>query len=192
MWANIKISPIQDGRRGFTIVELLIVIVVIAVLAAITIVAYNGIQTRAENTKTISAVEKYAKALSLYALDNGSYPNVGSYPCLGSDDGKCGQVTDGAPTCFGTGGAGSLNQATFDANMKSVINSLPLTSTQQIGCGGKSYKGAYFYTADGKSGSINYFLRGNQTCPSVSSLKITSTTYTIDTTQCGGTLPTLN
>ena len=38
------------SRRGFTIVELLIVIVVIAILAAITIVSYNGIQSRASDT----------------------------------------------------------------------------------------------------------------------------------------------
>ncbi len=37
----------QTKSRGFTIVELLIVIVIIAILAAITIVAYNGIQNRA-------------------------------------------------------------------------------------------------------------------------------------------------
>ena len=36
----------QCKKRGFTIVELLIVIVVIAILAAISIVAYNGIQAR--------------------------------------------------------------------------------------------------------------------------------------------------
>lgn len=36
-------------RRGFTIVELLIVIVVIGILAAITIVSYNGIQGRAKD-----------------------------------------------------------------------------------------------------------------------------------------------
>ena len=35
-------------RRGFTIVELLIVIVVIGILAAITIIAYNGVQVRAK------------------------------------------------------------------------------------------------------------------------------------------------
>ena len=37
----------KSPRSGFTIVELLIVIVVIAILAAITIVAFNGIQERA-------------------------------------------------------------------------------------------------------------------------------------------------
>jgi len=38
------------SRRGFTIVELLIVVVVIAILAAITIVSYNGITNKANDT----------------------------------------------------------------------------------------------------------------------------------------------
>lgn len=46
----------QRGRKqtGFTIVELLIVIVVIGILAAITIVAYNGIQERARMAAAIA------------------------------------------------------------------------------------------------------------------------------------------
>lgn len=40
----------HSKQIGFTIVELLIVIVVIAILAAITIVAYTGIQNRAAGT----------------------------------------------------------------------------------------------------------------------------------------------
>ncbi|MDB5165339.1 MAG: Fimbrial protein, partial [Candidatus Saccharibacteria bacterium] len=43
-------------QRGFTIVELLIVIVVIGILAAITIVAYNGIQNRARVSSVNSAL----------------------------------------------------------------------------------------------------------------------------------------
>ena len=37
-------------RSGFTLAELLIVIVVIAVLAAISVVVYNGVQKRAQNS----------------------------------------------------------------------------------------------------------------------------------------------
>ncbi|MNQ19625.1 Type II secretion system protein G precursor [compost metagenome] len=48
---------------GFTIVELLIVIVIIGILAAITVVAYNGIQQRAQNTKISSDLATFSKAI---------------------------------------------------------------------------------------------------------------------------------
>ena len=52
-------------RSGFTIVELLIVIVVIAILAAITVVAYNGIQERANSSKAKADLSQLAKAMNL-------------------------------------------------------------------------------------------------------------------------------
>jgi prepilin-type N-terminal cleavage/methylation domain-containing protein len=55
---------------GFTIVELLIVIVVIGILAAITIVAYNGIQDRARASTLSSALSQAAKKLAVYQVDN--------------------------------------------------------------------------------------------------------------------------
>ena len=69
--------------KGFTIVELLIVIVVIAVLASVTVVAYNGIQTRAKNTAIISRANQWYKLLKLYKEEKGSYP-LSSYFCLGN------------------------------------------------------------------------------------------------------------
>ena len=64
--------------KGFTIVELLIVIVVIGILAAITIVAYNGIQDRARTTARVSDVRSIQQAIELYHADNGTYPTTGS------------------------------------------------------------------------------------------------------------------
>jgi len=63
---------IRTGQqKGFTIVELLIVIVVIAILAAITIVAYNGIQQRARDTKRKDDVTAVAKLVQMYNVDHG-------------------------------------------------------------------------------------------------------------------------
>lgn len=61
-------------RTGFTLVELLIVIVVIAILAAITIVAYNGIQNRANNAAVQSDMEAIVKKMEMYKIENGNYP----------------------------------------------------------------------------------------------------------------------
>lgn len=48
----------NQGKRGFTIVELLIVVVAIAILAAITIVSYTGITQRAKTTRSISTADQ--------------------------------------------------------------------------------------------------------------------------------------
>ena len=65
----------RKSSSGFTIVELLIVIVVIAILAAITIVAYNGIQSRARDAQRAQDGKTIAKALELYHIDKRAYPN---------------------------------------------------------------------------------------------------------------------
>lgn len=61
-------------QSGFTIIELLIVIVVIAILASITVIAYNGFQQRANNTARIAAAKEWYEIFDIYLARNGQYP----------------------------------------------------------------------------------------------------------------------
>lgn len=58
---------------GFTIVELLIVMVVIAILVAVTIVAYNGIQARSNDTARLSDANQFKRLVELKNVESGTY-----------------------------------------------------------------------------------------------------------------------
>ncbi len=74
-WARKHKQLKYQQFSGFTIVELLIVIVVIAILAAISIVAYNGIQEKARSTSVVSALSQSYKKITLWSIENeGQYP----------------------------------------------------------------------------------------------------------------------
>jgi prepilin-type N-terminal cleavage/methylation domain-containing protein len=71
----VKNIKIRDGaHRGFTIVELLIVIVVIGVLAALVLNTYSGIQARARDQERLTDLKAIQKHLEIYYIDNGHYP----------------------------------------------------------------------------------------------------------------------
>ena len=129
-------------RDGFTIVELLIVIVVIAILAAITIVAYNGIQSRARDSERLSEMQHIEKAIALYFIDNGGYPN-----CSG-----------GTYTPGGTVNACNLSNlaAALTPKYLRTIPTDPKNSGQDIYQYAFGYKktGATTYTGDGSNNYI--------------------------------------
>ncbi len=68
-------TPVGSSDKGFTIVELLIVVVVIAILAAITIVSYNGITERARASMATAELNNIAKAMARYKMLHGELPD---------------------------------------------------------------------------------------------------------------------
>ena len=129
---------IRDKQKGFTIVELLIVIVVIGILAAITIVAYNGIQNRAKNSSTQSAIKQVQKLVEAYNAQNGSYPSTGSLNNVYTDS-SCPFVAD----------SDGQKTANWVPGLSLISNSsLPQSN---FGSGGRNGEtaGCYTYASDG-------------------------------------------
>jgi prepilin-type N-terminal cleavage/methylation domain-containing protein len=115
-------------QSAFTIVELLIVIVVIGILAAITVVAYNGVQQRSQNTQTTQALASWIKALKLYKADKGQWPS--GFGCLGEGYlyGPNGTDTSGVGQCRQSSATNAvLEVASFNNVMKPYLGggSLP-------------------------------------------------------------------
>ena len=76
----------HSRRQGFSIVEIIIVVVVIGILSTVIFLTYNGVQRNAQNAQIGSAVQQWEDIFALYMHDhNGMTPVVpsGCQPLLG-------------------------------------------------------------------------------------------------------------
>jgi prepilin-type N-terminal cleavage/methylation domain-containing protein len=151
---------IKQKQHGFTIVELLIVIVVIGILAAISIVAYTGVQNRARNTQILSGMNTYVKALATYTTDKGVYPvPTGFIACFGGINNCNGSANATYTAQLATELLPYLsNASTLLSGAGSLIN---YTSNYAMPDGGAAFTGMYIYF-------IQY---GTSTCPAPNSLR---------------------
>jgi len=70
-------NPRGKREEGFTLIELMVVIVIIGMLAAIVVPKFMGAAGTAATTSAKAQVSSFKTALQLYKLDNGSYPKTG-------------------------------------------------------------------------------------------------------------------
>ncbi len=73
----------KSKHHGFTIVELLVVIVILGILAGITLVAYTNITKKADQAVLQSDISNASKQLEIFKVTNGSYPSTTN--CLSAD-----------------------------------------------------------------------------------------------------------
>jgi type II secretory pathway pseudopilin PulG len=83
----IKMKTKNCSSRGFTIVEMIVIIVVIGILATVTVVVYNGIQEKARDTKRISDLQTISDAIKVYRINAHNDVQAGS-GCGGSGNGS--------------------------------------------------------------------------------------------------------
>lgn len=65
-------------RRGFTLIEVLVAVTIVAVLVSIGVVSYGSVNKRSRDAKRKGDAEQLRSALEMYRADIGYYPNTGS------------------------------------------------------------------------------------------------------------------
>lgn len=129
---------LKRKQSGFTIVELLIVIVVIGILVALVVTTFSGIQRKARNTERESDVKAIHSQLEAY------FNEAGAYPALGSDS------VDG----INNSGWRSTHMKSLDPEALRA----PGGSSQAL-CG-EAATNCYAYTTDGATYTLTANLEG--------------------------------
>jgi type II secretion system protein G len=71
-----KFLDLRERRRAFTLIELLIVVAIIAILAAIAVPNFLEAQTRSKVSRTLADIRSMRTALESYRVDNNAYPET--------------------------------------------------------------------------------------------------------------------
>ena len=132
-------------QHGFTIVELLVVIVVIGILAAITVVVYTGISQKAIVASLQSDLTNSVPRLKMYQVEHGTYPQdlVGNCPTGPADTNYCLKPSSGNTLAYSSSSPYSsftLTATNTNGTSYQITDSSgPVASTTGVG-------GVYAYT----------------------------------------------
>lgn len=167
--------------KGFTVVELLVVIVVIAILASVSTLAFSGVQKRAQDASRASMIGSYAKGIQAYVAINGAYP--GNLPQVASGNPLL--CLDGTVVCYSNyyGNNGSVE---IKQQLNTVISNFP------------DFKGAFFTYGTISSPQLSawtgYYIQVDGmklSCPAITGLSLKDTLGSAGAYSCRYGFPSL-
>lgn len=148
----------KTHAKGFTLLELIIVIALIGLISAVVMVALSDSREHSRNTARVAQIKEYQKAFNLYYSDTGYYPRYGAGAtatvCLGDyPDDRCWQD-----------GTSAAERAAFASTFTpQYMGQMPAGETIVYGQGDAHfYEGiVYVHQNYGKAYTIRYFMEGN-------------------------------
>ena len=137
----------MDNKKGFTLVEILVVAGIIGLLGVLATIALGSARVRARDAKRMADMVKTQMALELYFNDNNSYPLVAEATALGQSATACLSSTGWAPSCDAT------SQSVYLANVPTT----PATGLKEmVQCSG--VEDAYCYIGNASAYRIQFEL----------------------------------
>lgn len=165
----------MKSKSGFTIVELLIVIVVIGILAAIIVVVYSGIQQQAKAAQLMGSIDALEKGIRVYKLKNGGYPNPTDVTPSGGATAACVQpspdnwpIFEGltASQCYAHNSGIRIGYSSvLKEELQTVVSSIPDTSDIFIKEDGVLYsRGLVYQYWSLNRAALVYFVPSSASC----------------------------
>jgi prepilin-type N-terminal cleavage/methylation domain-containing protein len=123
-----RMAGIKENDKGFSLIELLVVVIIIGILAAIAIPIYIGVQNSAKDSAVQADLANAKTAVVAYYTNEGSYPAAINSATLSDYGYSSSSVTDGSSgtasiTAFcltATSGSGTVFYITQDSSATST------------------------------------------------------------------------
>ena len=128
-------------KKGFTLVELLVVIAIIGILSTLSVVSLNSARAKARDARRLSDIKQIRTALDMYYDASSTYPTT-----------SCTSTPLGTGNCACLTSVGWTNTSTTNCTGTIFMQKVPSDPLSS---------GTYVYTSSGQSYEIVYKLEAN-------------------------------